>query len=148
MRQGLRRGSTGGRPSGHHWQHSEQRRQSPHRSGGSSGASCCPRWPLCIPSSGETSCVCDVGVGWGMGCVCWGHRSTHSTHLPGAAQVRVMSAGNGSSRASFSGWGAGELATERLGGFTGGSVVKNLPVNAGDTSSIPGLGTSHMLQIN
>ena len=67
MRQGLRRGSTGGRPSGHHWQHSEQRRQSPHRSGGSSGASCCPRWPLCIPSSGETSCVCDVGGGVGYG---------------------------------------------------------------------------------
>jgi len=29
-------------------------------------------------------------------------------------------------------------------GFPGGSVVKNLPANAGDTSSTPGLGRSHM----
>ena len=27
--------------------------------------------------------------------------------------------------------------------FPGGSVVKNLPANAGDTGSIPGLGRSH-----
>ena len=27
-------------------------------------------------------------------------------------------------------------------GFLGGSVVKNLPANAGDSSSIPGLGRS------
>ena len=29
-----------------------------------------------------------------------------------------------------------------LGGFPGGSVVKNLPANTGDTGSIPGLGIS------
>ena len=29
-----------------------------------------------------------------------------------------------------------------LSGFPGGSVVKNLPINAGDTGSIPGSGTS------
>ena len=29
-------------------------------------------------------------------------------------------------------------------GFPGGSMVKNLPANAGDTSSIPGLGRSRM----
>ena len=29
-------------------------------------------------------------------------------------------------------------------GFPSGSVVKNLPANAGDTGSIPGLGRSHM----
>ena len=29
-------------------------------------------------------------------------------------------------------------------GFPGSPVVKNLPCNAGDTSSIPGLGRSHM----
>ena len=29
-------------------------------------------------------------------------------------------------------------------GFPGGSAVKNLPANAGDTSSTPGLVTSHM----
>ena len=33
-------------------------------------------------------------------------------------------------------------------GFPGGSVVNNPPVNAGDTGSIPGLGRSHMPQIN
>ena len=33
----------------------------------------------------------------------------------------------------------------RLGvkGFPGGSVVKNLPTNAGDTGSVPGLGRCH-----
>ena len=30
-------------------------------------------------------------------------------------------------------------------GFPGGAVVKNLPANAGDTSSSPYLGGSHML---
>ena len=29
-------------------------------------------------------------------------------------------------------------------GFPGGSVVKNLPINAGDMGSIPDLGRSHM----
>ena len=33
-------------------------------------------------------------------------------------------------------------------GFPGGSVVENPPANAGDMSSIPGLGGSHMLQSN
>ena len=33
-------------------------------------------------------------------------------------------------------------------GFPGGAVVKNLPANAGDTGSSPGLGRSHMLQSN
>ena len=31
-------------------------------------------------------------------------------------------------------------------GFHGGAVVNNLPADAGDTGSIPGLGRSHMLQ--
>ena len=30
----------------------------------------------------------------------------------------------------------------------GGTVVKNLPANAGDTGSIPSLGRSHMLRSN
>ena len=34
------------------------------------------------------------------------------------------------------------------GGFPGGSVVKNLPADAGDVGSIPDLGRSHMLQSN
>ena len=29
-------------------------------------------------------------------------------------------------------------------GFPGGTVVENLPANAGDTGSSPGLGRSHM----
>ena len=29
-------------------------------------------------------------------------------------------------------------------GFPGGAVVENLPANAGDTGSSPGLGRSHM----
>ena len=33
-------------------------------------------------------------------------------------------------------------------GFPGGTVVKNLPANAGDTGSSPGLGRSHMLPSN
>ena len=33
-------------------------------------------------------------------------------------------------------------------GFPGGSVVKNLPVNAGDMGSIPDPGRFHMLQTN
>ena len=32
--------------------------------------------------------------------------------------------------------------------FPGGAVVKNLPANAGDTGSSPGLGRSHMLRSN
>ena len=31
-------------------------------------------------------------------------------------------------------------------GFPGGAVVENLPANAGDTGSSPGLGRSHMLR--
>ena len=33
-------------------------------------------------------------------------------------------------------------------GFPGGAVVENLPANAGDMGSIPGLGRSHMPQSN
>ena len=33
-------------------------------------------------------------------------------------------------------------------GFPGGTVVKNLSANAGDTGSSPGPGRSHMLQSN
>ena len=34
----------------------------------------------------------------------------------------------------------------QLVGFPGGTVVENLPANAGDTGSSPGLGRSHMLR--
>ena len=33
-------------------------------------------------------------------------------------------------------------------GFPGGAVVENLPANAGDMGSIPGLGRSHMPRSN
>ena len=33
-------------------------------------------------------------------------------------------------------------------GFPGGTVVENLPVNAGDMGSSPGLGRSHMPRSN
>ena len=33
-------------------------------------------------------------------------------------------------------------------GFPGGAVVENLPANAGDTGSSPGLGRSHTLRSN
>ena len=33
-------------------------------------------------------------------------------------------------------------------GFPGGAVVENLPANAGETGSSPGLGRSHMPQSN
>ena len=38
-----------------------------------------------------------------------------------------------------------ELKTNKR-GFPGGAVVENLPANAGDTGSSPGLGRSHMLR--
>ena len=37
---------------------------------------------------------------------------------------------------------------EFVGGFPGGAVVENLPANAGDTGSSPGLGRSHMPRSN
>ena len=37
---------------------------------------------------------------------------------------------------------------KRLAGFPGGAVVENLPANAGDTGSNPGLGRSHMPRTN
>ena len=37
---------------------------------------------------------------------------------------------------------------KRPGGFPGGVVVENLPANAGDTGSSPGLGRSHVLRSN
>ena len=38
------------------------------------------------------------------------------------------------------------IVKKRKQGFPGGAVVENLPANAGDTGSSPGLGRSHMLQ--
>ena len=42
-------------------------------------------------------------------------------------------------------WGANKTWQE---GFLGGTVVENLPANAGDTGSTPGLGRSHMPRSN
>ena len=38
------------------------------------------------------------------------------------------------------------LLRSRAQGFPGGSVVKDLPANAGDTGSIPGPGKSHAVK--
>ena len=40
------------------------------------------------------------------------------------------------------------LKTHLTWGFLGGAVVENLPANAGDTGSSPGLGGSHMQRSN
>ena len=40
------------------------------------------------------------------------------------------------------------LLKNTLQGFPGGAVVENLPANAGDTGSSPGLGRSHMPRSN
>ena len=40
------------------------------------------------------------------------------------------------------------LVERDIGGFPGGSVVKDPPANAGDTGSIPDPGRSHMLWSN
>ena len=40
------------------------------------------------------------------------------------------------------------IKNEQKRGFPGGAVVENLPANAGDTGSSPGLGRSHMPQSN
>ena len=53
-----------------------------------------------------------------------------------------------------SGWQKGpwhqpkSLTKRKGGGFPGGAVVENLPANAGDTGSSPGLGGSHMPRSN
>ena len=41
-----------------------------------------------------------------------------------------------------------EIKNSQEGGFPGGAVVENLPANAGDTGSSPGLGRSHMPRSN
>ena len=40
--------------------------------------------------------------------------------------------------------GKSSMGLEGIEGFPGGTVVENLPANAGDTGSSPGLGGSHM----
>ena len=40
------------------------------------------------------------------------------------------------------------LRVNRIEGFLGGAVVENLPADAGDTGSSPGLGRSHMPRSN
>ena len=40
------------------------------------------------------------------------------------------------------------ISKAKTGGFPGGAVVENLPANAGDTGSSPGLGRSHMPRSN
>ena len=60
--------------------------------------------------------------------------------MTGLSEVRGV-AGNGGPTSTSKrrrGWGD----------FPGGAGVENLPANAGDTGSSPGLGRSHMLRSN
>ena len=57
--------------------------------------------------------------------------SHYSHHKPGSALKQVWEIWIKHNFKSFS-------------GFPGGSLVKNLPANAGDIGLIPGLGRSHM----
>ena len=41
-----------------------------------------------------------------------------------------------------------DIKNMHQGGFPGGTVVENLPANAGDTGLSPGLGRSHMPRSN
>ena len=41
-----------------------------------------------------------------------------------------------------------EIIVKNFPGFPGGAVVENLPANAGDTGSSPGLGRSHVPRSN
>ena len=41
-----------------------------------------------------------------------------------------------------------QALNDTIEGFPGGAVVENLPANAGDTGSSPGLGRSHMPRSN
>ena len=43
-----------------------------------------------------------------------------------------------------SGFSEERVIKKNMQGFPGGTVVENLPANAGDTGSSPGLGRSHM----
>ena len=45
-------------------------------------------------------------------------------------------------------WGDENVLKLTVVGFPGGAVVENLPANAGDTGSSPGLGGSHMPRSN
>ena len=45
-------------------------------------------------------------------------------------------------------WNREKRIKKKSSGFPGGAVVENLPANAGDTGSSPGLGRSHMPRSN
>ena len=45
-------------------------------------------------------------------------------------------------------WNITQPLKKGMRGFPGGTVVENLPANAGDTGSSPGLGRSHMPRSN
>ena len=70
----------------------------------------------------DTSRATNLGIGLGLREPCSGHQG------------------------SWQGWGA--QTKGKPWGFPGGTVVKNLPANAGDTGSSPGLGRSHMPRSN
>ena len=73
----------------------------------------------------------------------------HTACIPSCLSflVCLMSAvAHSGSSSSLCSSGLYQQATPR--DFPGGAVVKNPPANAGDTGSIPGLGSSHMPRTN
>ena len=130
-------------------------------------ALCAPDWDVCSQVCKGAGSLC-MGTGeqaWSENCCwLWGYRlrgqegKMHSkeclwrkTGLPwkqgttaesyiggGATIVASLSPHNGSCRRTI----------KEASGFPGGTVVESLPAGAGDTSSSPGLGRSHMLRSN
>ena len=63
-----------------------------------------------------------------------------SSPQPGISRLALLCAGK---------WTQVRFSNKRRAqGFPGGTVVENLPANAGDTGSSPGLGRSHMPRSN
>ena len=61
----------------------------------------------------------------------------------GHREQTVVASGEGPGRDGAEGWAEQmEAKTHRMGGSPGGSGVKNLPANTGDSSVIPGSGRS------
>ena len=83
-----------------------------------------------LPSSG-------VPATWG-----WGPCLFYSLSIPSAYNSAIV--GLRYSWYGFMTWSSNMCRKLHFWGFPGGAVVENLPANAGDTGSSPGLGRSHM----
>ena len=94
--------------------------------------------------------ICSQGAGGGVGC--------GDPHTPGSSHPWFPHLATGArfgtppprswGRPSEIMWGQGSPGTWTKGMRPVGSVVKNLPANAGDTGSTPGWGRSHIPRNN